>query len=68
VLWRTSRLAGRDLFHDERVRDRFVEVWGVGGGIGFGPAGTGRVYWYCFEAVLDGLTEGSTKRATLDGP
>jgi 2-polyprenyl-6-methoxyphenol hydroxylase-like FAD-dependent oxidoreductase len=36
---------------DERVRDRFVEVWGVGGGFGFGPAGPGRVYWYCFEAV-----------------
>jgi 2-polyprenyl-6-methoxyphenol hydroxylase-like FAD-dependent oxidoreductase len=41
-------------FDDERVRDRFVEVWGVGGGFGFGPAGTGRVYWYCFEAVPDG--------------
>jgi 2-polyprenyl-6-methoxyphenol hydroxylase-like FAD-dependent oxidoreductase len=26
-------------FDDERVRDRFVEVWGVGGGFGFGPAG-----------------------------
>jgi 2-polyprenyl-6-methoxyphenol hydroxylase-like FAD-dependent oxidoreductase len=38
-------------FDDERVRDRFVEVWGVGGGFGFGPAGPGRVYWYCFEAV-----------------
>jgi 2-polyprenyl-6-methoxyphenol hydroxylase-like FAD-dependent oxidoreductase len=38
-------------FDDERVRDRFVEVWGVGGGFGFGPAGAGRVYWYCFEAV-----------------
>jgi 2-polyprenyl-6-methoxyphenol hydroxylase-like FAD-dependent oxidoreductase len=41
-------------FDDERVRDRFVEVWGVGGGFGFGPAGAGRVYWYCFEAVPDG--------------
>ena len=39
---------------DERVRDRFVEVWGVGGGFGFGPAGAGRVYWYCFEAVPEG--------------
>jgi 2-polyprenyl-6-methoxyphenol hydroxylase-like FAD-dependent oxidoreductase len=38
-------------FDDERVRDRFVEVWAVGGGFGFGPAGAGRVYWYCFEAV-----------------
>jgi 2-polyprenyl-6-methoxyphenol hydroxylase-like FAD-dependent oxidoreductase len=38
-------------FDDERVRDRFVEVWGVGGGFGFGPAGTDCVYWYCFEAV-----------------
>jgi 2-polyprenyl-6-methoxyphenol hydroxylase-like FAD-dependent oxidoreductase len=38
-------------FDDERVRDRFVEVWGVGGGFGFGPAGTGHVHWYCFEAV-----------------
>jgi 2-polyprenyl-6-methoxyphenol hydroxylase-like FAD-dependent oxidoreductase len=38
-------------FDDERVRDRFVEVWGVGGGFGFGPAGPDRVYWYCFEAV-----------------
>ena len=36
---------------DERVGDRFVEVWGVGGGFGFGPAGTGHVYWYCFETV-----------------
>ena len=41
-------------FDDERIRDRFVEVWGVGGGFGFGPAGTGRVYWYCFEAVPEG--------------
>jgi 2-polyprenyl-6-methoxyphenol hydroxylase-like FAD-dependent oxidoreductase len=41
-------------FDDERVRDRFVEVWGVGGGFGFGPAGPGRVYWYCFEAVPEG--------------
>jgi 2-polyprenyl-6-methoxyphenol hydroxylase-like FAD-dependent oxidoreductase len=41
-------------FDDERVRDRFVEVWGVGGGFGFGPAGIGRVYWYCFEAVPEG--------------
>jgi 2-polyprenyl-6-methoxyphenol hydroxylase-like FAD-dependent oxidoreductase len=41
-------------FDDERVRDRFVEVWGVGGGFGFGPAGAGRVYWYCFEAVPEG--------------
>jgi 2-polyprenyl-6-methoxyphenol hydroxylase-like FAD-dependent oxidoreductase len=38
-------------FGGEGVRDRFVEVWGVGGGFGFGPAGSGRVYWYCFEAV-----------------
>jgi 2-polyprenyl-6-methoxyphenol hydroxylase-like FAD-dependent oxidoreductase len=36
------------------VGERFVEVWGVGGGFGFGPAGTGRVYWYCFETVPDG--------------
>jgi 2-polyprenyl-6-methoxyphenol hydroxylase-like FAD-dependent oxidoreductase len=41
-------------FDDERVRSRFVEVWGVGGGFGFGPAGPGRVYWYCFEAVPEG--------------
>ena len=41
-------------FDDELVRDRFVEVWGVGGGFGFGPAGPGRVYWYCFEAVPEG--------------
>jgi 2-polyprenyl-6-methoxyphenol hydroxylase-like FAD-dependent oxidoreductase len=41
-------------FDDERVRDRFVEVWGIGGGFGFGPAGPGRVYWYCFEAVPEG--------------
>jgi 2-polyprenyl-6-methoxyphenol hydroxylase-like FAD-dependent oxidoreductase len=39
------------VFDDERMRDRFVEVWGVGGGFGFGPAGPGRVYWYCFERV-----------------
>lgn len=41
-------------FEDERVRDRFVEVWGIGGGLGFGPAGPGRVYWYCFETVPEG--------------
>jgi 2-polyprenyl-6-methoxyphenol hydroxylase-like FAD-dependent oxidoreductase len=41
-------------FADERIRERFVEVWGVGGGFGFGPAGSGRVYWYCFEAVPEG--------------
>jgi 2-polyprenyl-6-methoxyphenol hydroxylase-like FAD-dependent oxidoreductase len=38
-------------FEHELVRESFVEVWGVGGGFGFGPAGEGRVYWYCFEAV-----------------
>ena len=27
---------------------------GVGGGFGFGPAGPGRVYWYCFETVPEG--------------
>jgi hypothetical protein len=42
-------------FDDERVRDRFVEVWGVGGGFGFGPASSGRVYWYCFETVPEGV-------------
>jgi 2-polyprenyl-6-methoxyphenol hydroxylase-like FAD-dependent oxidoreductase len=42
------------LFDDERTHDRFVEVWGVGGGFGFGPAGAGRVYWYCFETVPEG--------------
>jgi 2-polyprenyl-6-methoxyphenol hydroxylase-like FAD-dependent oxidoreductase len=42
-------------FEDERVGHRFVEVWGVGGGFGFGPAGTGHVYWYCFEAVPEGV-------------
>jgi 2-polyprenyl-6-methoxyphenol hydroxylase-like FAD-dependent oxidoreductase len=41
-------------FDDELVRDRFVEVWGVGGGFGFGPAGPGHVYWYCFETVPEG--------------
>jgi 2-polyprenyl-6-methoxyphenol hydroxylase-like FAD-dependent oxidoreductase len=41
-------------FDDELVRDRFVEVWGVGGGFGFGPAGPDRVYWYCFETVPEG--------------
>jgi 2-polyprenyl-6-methoxyphenol hydroxylase-like FAD-dependent oxidoreductase len=41
-------------FEDDRTHDRFVEVWGVGGGFGFGPAGAGRVYWYCFEAVPEG--------------
>ncbi len=39
-------------FDDERVGDRFVEAWGVGGG--FGPAGVGRVCWYCFESVPEG--------------
>lgn len=42
------------VFDDERVRDRFVEVWGIGGGFGFGPAGSDRVYWYCFETVPEG--------------
>jgi 2-polyprenyl-6-methoxyphenol hydroxylase-like FAD-dependent oxidoreductase len=41
-------------FDDERVSDCFVEVWGVGGGFGFGPAGPARVYWYCFETVSEG--------------
>jgi 2-polyprenyl-6-methoxyphenol hydroxylase-like FAD-dependent oxidoreductase len=41
-------------FDQERIGDRFVEVWGVGGGFGFGPAGSGRVYWYCFESVTEG--------------
>ena len=34
--------------------DRFVEFWGIGGGFGFGPAGQGVVYWYCFERVAEG--------------
>lgn len=42
------------LFDDSRIDDRFVEVWGGGGGFGFGPAGQGRVYWYCFETVPEG--------------
>jgi 2-polyprenyl-6-methoxyphenol hydroxylase-like FAD-dependent oxidoreductase len=41
-------------FAEESVRDRFVEVWGVAGGFGFGPAGPADVYWYCFEAVPEG--------------
>ena len=41
-------------FDQERIGDRFVEVWGGGGGFGFGPAGSGRVYWYCFESVPKG--------------
>jgi 2-polyprenyl-6-methoxyphenol hydroxylase-like FAD-dependent oxidoreductase len=32
---------------------RFVEVWGVGGGFGFGPVGDGEAYWYCFETVAE---------------
>jgi 2-polyprenyl-6-methoxyphenol hydroxylase-like FAD-dependent oxidoreductase len=40
-------------FEHELTRDRFVEVWGLGGGFGFGPAGAGRVYWYCFEKVVE---------------
>jgi 2-polyprenyl-6-methoxyphenol hydroxylase-like FAD-dependent oxidoreductase len=41
-------------FDEAVIGDRFVEVWGVGGGFGFGPAGHGRVYWYCFESVPEG--------------
>jgi 2-polyprenyl-6-methoxyphenol hydroxylase-like FAD-dependent oxidoreductase len=41
-------------FDETRLGDRFVEVWGVGGGFGFGPAGRGQVYWYCFETVPEG--------------
>jgi 2-polyprenyl-6-methoxyphenol hydroxylase-like FAD-dependent oxidoreductase len=33
--------------------DVFTEVWGHGGGFGFGPAGRDWVYWYCFEAVAE---------------
>jgi 2-polyprenyl-6-methoxyphenol hydroxylase-like FAD-dependent oxidoreductase len=47
--WRASTS-----FDQSRIGDRFVEVWGIGGGFGFGPAGQGRVYWYCFEAVPEG--------------
>jgi 2-polyprenyl-6-methoxyphenol hydroxylase-like FAD-dependent oxidoreductase len=42
-------------FDEGRIGPRFVEVWGVGGGFGFGPAGQGRVYWYCFESVPEGV-------------
>jgi 2-polyprenyl-6-methoxyphenol hydroxylase-like FAD-dependent oxidoreductase len=52
-------------FDDERTRDRFVEVWGVGGGFGFGPAGAGRVYWYCFEAVPEGAPAPERPREEL---
>jgi 2-polyprenyl-6-methoxyphenol hydroxylase-like FAD-dependent oxidoreductase len=55
--WRASTL-----FDHELVRDRFVEVWGIGGGFGFGPAGNGRVYWYCFETVPDGAAEPASPR------
>jgi 2-polyprenyl-6-methoxyphenol hydroxylase-like FAD-dependent oxidoreductase len=47
--WRASTTVD-----DDRIGDRFVEVWDVGGGFGFGPAGRGRVYWYCFERVPEG--------------
>jgi hypothetical protein len=40
-------------FDDARARRPFRGL-GVGGGFGFGPAGTGRVYWYCFETVPEG--------------
>ncbi|MDQ3890421.1 MAG: FAD-dependent monooxygenase [Actinomycetota bacterium] len=52
-------------FDDQRVRDRFVEVWGVGGGFGFGPAGGDRVYWYCFEAVREGTPAPERPRDVL---
>jgi 2-polyprenyl-6-methoxyphenol hydroxylase-like FAD-dependent oxidoreductase len=38
-------------FEHPRIAAAFTEVWGVRGGFGFGPAGAGRVYWYCFESV-----------------
>jgi 2-polyprenyl-6-methoxyphenol hydroxylase-like FAD-dependent oxidoreductase len=50
-------------FDDERIGDRFVEVWGVGGGFGFGPAGSGRAYWYCFEIVPEGAPQPEQPRA-----
>jgi 2-polyprenyl-6-methoxyphenol hydroxylase-like FAD-dependent oxidoreductase len=54
-------------FDHELLRDRFVEAWGVGGGFGFGPAGGGRVYWYCFEAVPeDAPTPERPKEALLE--
>jgi len=49
-------------FDHELVRARFVEVWGVGGGFGFGPAGVDRVYWYCFETVPEGAAEPASPR------
>jgi 2-polyprenyl-6-methoxyphenol hydroxylase-like FAD-dependent oxidoreductase len=47
---------------------RFVEVWGIGGGFGFGPVGERDAYWYCFETVaedappLDRTREGLLRR------
>jgi 2-polyprenyl-6-methoxyphenol hydroxylase-like FAD-dependent oxidoreductase len=58
--WRAS-LA----FEHPRVADSFVEVWGVRGGFGFGPAGEGRVYWYSFESVPDGAAPPEDVKAEL---
>jgi 2-polyprenyl-6-methoxyphenol hydroxylase-like FAD-dependent oxidoreductase len=52
-------------FEDDAVGDRFVEAWGVGGGFGFGPAGAGRVYWYCFETVPEDAPRRANPKAEL---
>lgn len=54
--WRASARGDFDV-------DRFVEFWGVGGGFGFGPAGDGVVYWYCFERVAEGAPSPPDVRA-----
>jgi 2-polyprenyl-6-methoxyphenol hydroxylase-like FAD-dependent oxidoreductase len=58
--WRTSVA-----FDHPRICDRFTEVWGVGGGFGFGPAGAGNVYWYCFHVEPENAPEPTDLRATL---
>lgn len=52
-------------FADDAVGDRFVEAWGIGGGFGFGPAGAGRVYWYCFETVAEDAPPRANPKAEL---
>jgi 2-polyprenyl-6-methoxyphenol hydroxylase-like FAD-dependent oxidoreductase len=47
--WRASAL-----LEHPGAADAFVEIWGAGGGAGFGPVGGGRVYWYVFRAQAAG--------------
>ena len=55
-------------FDDERIGNRFVEVWGVGGGFGFGPAGAGPHLLVLLRGSARGRTRGGRTTGGVPPP